>query len=366
MGLGSGHRSGSGRAGWGSLQRLAVVGFVAAAVGSAFSCGGRRGGRTEESRVVDVRTLEVAPQPLVVSTTAVGTIEPENRVVVASQEEGLVTALHVREGDRVEKGEILAQLDDRELSAQLDEERARLVEADGQWNRANKLAQDGLVTAADADAARASYQVEQARVAALRTRLSFTRIVAPVDGVVTVRHVELGDLVGARAPVVELASGRQVLRVPVSELDVVKLKPGDTAAVTVDALPGRELPARINRIFPAADRTSRQVTVELVLEETPEELRPGFLARAELVTERVPAAILLPEPAVLRGSDYPAFVYVVEGGVARVREVKVGLRQNGRARILEGLAPGDRVVVEGTSFLRDGAPVNATPAGTPS
>lgn len=329
------------------------------------SCGGtepRSGGPA--APVVEVKVASVAPRPLTVTTTAVGTIEPENRVVVAAQEEGLVTALLAREGDRVQRGDVLAQLDDRQLAAQLAEAQARLQEAEGQWRRARTLTLEGLITEADGDAARAAYEVAQARVEALRTRLSFTRISAPVDGVVTVRHVELGDLVGSRAPVVELAAGRRVLRVPVSELDIVKLKPGDTCTVTVDALPQRAFSARIARIFPAADRTSRQVTVEVVLDEAAPEIRPGFLARAELVLERLPAAIVVPESVVLRGSEYPTFVYVVESDTARVRPVQVGLRRGGEAQILSGLGAGERVVLEGASFLRDGAAVRVVEAGS--
>ncbi len=316
------------------------------------------------ARTVEVKVVSVAPRPLTVTTMAVGTIEPENRVVVAAQEEGLLTALLVREGDHVQRGDALAHLDDRQLAAQLAEAQARLVEAEGQWRRARTLTQEGLITEADGDAARAAYEVAQARVEALRTRLSFTRITAPVEGVVTVRHVELGDLVGSRAPVVELAAGRRVLRVPVSELDVVKLRPGDSCTVTVDALTQRAFSARIARIFPAADRASRQVTVEVVLEETAPEIRPGFLARAELVVERLPAAIVVPEPVVLRGSEFPTFVYVVEEGVARVRPVQVGLRRDGEAQILAGLAAGERVVIEGSSFLRDGTAVRVNEVGS--
>ncbi len=321
------------------------------------ACGGGRGGQNEAPQAVRVRVAAVKPELLEVRATTVGTIEPEHKVVVAAQEEGVVTELFVREGDRVTKGQLLAKLDDRELLAQLEEAEARLTEASGQWQRAQSLVKEGLITAAEADAARASFAVAQARVSALRTRLSFTRITAPVDGVVTARHVEIGSLVAARSPVVELAAGRMVLRVPVSELDVVKLKVGDQASVVVDALAATPVQARIERIFPAADPSSRQVTVELVLQSVPSGLRPGFLARAELSLERIANAMLVPEGVVMRGSEFPFFVYVVEDGTARVRPIEVGLRQGGKALVTKGLAPGDRVVVEGASLLRDGQAV---------
>lgn len=335
------------------MRRLVVM----VALVGLMACGGKQEGGRRGPQAVRVKVMAVQPQVLEVRATAVGTVEPEHRVVVAAQEEGVVIELAVREGDRVQKGQLLARLDDRQLLAQLEEAEARLAEATGQWQRAQNLVQEGLITAAEADAARASFAVAQARVSALRTRLSFTRITAPVDGVVTARHVEIGSLVSGRSPVVELAAGRMVLRVPVSELDVVKLKVGDKASVVVDALAATPISARIERIFPAADPTSRQVTVELVLEEVPAKLRPGFLARADLSLERIPDALLVPEAVVLRGSEFPSFVYVVEGEVARVRPVQVGLRQGGKALVTSGLVVGDRVVVEGTSLLRDGQPV---------
>ncbi len=344
------------------LARLAMAVVVSGVLGACGS-GAGSGAAVQEAAPAQVGVVRVEGTPLDVSITSVGTIEPENRVVVAAQEEGVVTALNVREGDVVTRGDVVVQLDDREIAAALQEEQARLAESEGQWNRSRSLVEEGLITQASADSARATFQVEKARVDALRTRLSFTRVVAPVGGVVTVRHVELGDLVKAGAAVVDLAAGRRVLRVPVSELDVVHLGRGDAATVSVDALPGAELPARIERIFPAADAQSRQVTVELVLNEVPQKLRPGFLARAKLVLERIPDAIMVPEPAVMRGSEVGSFVYVVTDGVAHVRAVTLGQRESGKVRIVKGLEAGDRVVVEGMGLLRDEAPVAASERG---
>jgi membrane fusion protein, multidrug efflux system len=342
--------------------RRALVPLAALAAG----CGGGASSSPPPERVAEVRALEVRPRPLEVGITAVGTVEPENRVTVAAQEGGVVTALAVREGDRVRAGDPVARLDDREVSAQLAEARALLAEAKAAHERVESLEREGLVPRSDADTARAAFEVARARTEALATRLSFTRVTSPVAGVVTVRHVELGDTVAARAGVVELASGRTVLRVPVSELHVVKLSVGHPARVRVDALPDVEVAAHIGRIFPAADPASRLVTVELVLDDPPSRLRPGFLARAELVLERVPDALMVPEPAVVRGSDVPTFVWVVEGETARVRPVEVGLRQGGEARIVNGLAAGDRVVVEGMANLREGERVRLRAEGASS
>lgn len=312
----------------------------------------------------EVQTLHVLPEPARRVTTAVGTLEPVARVLVAAQEEGVVTAVTVREGDRVRVGQVVVELDERQLRAELAQAEASLEEARARWRRVETLRAEGVMAEQDVDAARAADRIAEARLEALRTRLSFTRIQSPVSGVVTARHVEVGDLASPRAALLELATGNGLLlRVPVSELEVVRLAEGDVADITVDALPALRLQGLIARIYPAADSTSRQVTVELAISGAPPAVRLGFLARAHLVLETIPAALLVPEDAVLRGAEAASFVWLVRDGVATMRPVEVGLRVDGRALIASGLAPGDEVVVRGTAKLRDGAPVVVVAAG---
>jgi len=342
---------------------LVAIGIVAALA----SCGGGDPSGPAAPTAVSVRTIRVAPEPVELSITATGAIEPRARVIVAAQQEGLVTEVRVREGDRVASGQVLVRLDDREIQAQLAEEEARRIEAEAQWRRSQALVADGLIAESQADTARAGFETASARVTALQTRLSFTRITAPVAGVITARRVEVGNLAAARVALLEMAAGDGlVLRVPVSELDVVKLAAGDAAAVTVDALPGTRIEGRIGRIFPATDAGTRQVTVELELQAPPPAVKPGFLARAILVIERMPAGLLVPDTAVLRGSEVPLYVWVVEGDAAKVRAVEVGARVGGRALIARGLAAGDEVVVEGFARLRDGTPVKVLSTGATS
>lgn len=340
-----------------SMAVFVVISLVAV------GCGQQAGPVQETDAVVSVTTVEVGRQPVERTITAVGTLQPLAKVLVAAQEEGLVTAVRVREGDRVAAGTVVVELDDREVLAELAEARANLEEAAAGRRRVESLHATGLASGQELDAAVARQRVGAARVDALETRLSFTRITAPVAGVVTAREVEVGDLASPRAPLLELASGRGLLlRVPVSELEVVRLKTGDTAEVSVDALPDLHLEGTIQRIFPAADGVSRQVTVELLVTETPPDVRYGFLARAHLVLERIPDALLVPETALQRGTEGQTFVWVVKDGAARMRDVEVGHRFQGRAVVADGLAKGELVVLEGVARLRDGIAVTSQPA----
>jgi membrane fusion protein (multidrug efflux system) len=337
-----------------------MLGLLLAASAVA-GCGGDAGNAPVEQAPVAVSTVAVLRQPVERTITVVGTFVPVARVAVAAQEEGVVTAVRVREGDRVRAGEVVVELDDRELLAELAEARANREEADAALRRAQSLHDTGLASAQELDAAVARQRIGAARVEALETRLSFTRIVSPVAGVVTARLVEVGDLASPRGPLLELASGQGLLlRVPVSELDVVRLRAGDTARISVDALPELEVVGRIERIYPAADAVSRQVTVELKVEETPPGVRYGFLARAHLVLERLPDALLVPEAVLQRGAQGEPFVWVVDQHTAQTRQVTVGHRFEGKVVVSAGLAEGELVVTEGIARLSEGASVEVT------
>jgi membrane fusion protein (multidrug efflux system) len=339
-----------------------VVGSLAAA---APACRPSPPPPAPDDEVVEVRTIVLASEPASRITTAVGTLEPVARVLVAAQEEGVVTGVEVREGDRVRAGEVVVELDDRQIQAELTQAEAALEEAEARWRRVQALRAQGVMAEQDVDAARAAARIADARVEALRTRLSFTRIQAPVEGVVTSRRVEVGNLASPRVPLLELAAGDGLLlKVPVSELEVVRLAQGDRAEVTVDALPGVVLNGRIARIYPAADSTSRQVTVELRIGSAPPAVRLGFLARAHLVLEEMPDSLLVPEEAVLRGAEVDSYVWLVQDGVAVMRPVEVGMRLDGRALIAQGLSVGDEVIVAGISRVHDGVPVAVTGLGT--
>jgi membrane fusion protein (multidrug efflux system) len=324
----------------------------------AVGCGGKVVLEQQSGENVLVTTVEVKRRAVERVFTAVGTFEPVAKVLIAAQEEGLVTAIHVREGDVVAAGDTVVELDDREILASLAEARANLEEADAALARVRSLHGTGLAAPQELDAAIARQKVSAARADALGTRLSFTKIAAPVAGVVTARQVEVGDLASPRAPLLELASGEgMLLRVPVSELEVVRLHTSDNAKVTVDALPEIELEAVIQRIFPAADIVSRQVTVELKIDKVPEDVRFGFLGRAHLVLERLADALVVPELALQRGPEGGAFVWTVENGRAQMRDAVVGYRFDGYAVVPSGLAVGDHVVIEGVARLSEGIDV---------
>jgi RND family efflux transporter MFP subunit len=284
-----------------------------------------------------------------------GTVEPIRTVGVNAQVSGALLQVTVEEGDRVEEGQILARLDDRELQAQLRSAEASFTVAEAAYNRAEQLLARQVITQPEYEADQTAFAAAQAQLDQLRTRVGFTEIRAPISGIVTSKLVQSGDVVGNQARLLELAEvDTMVVRVSLSELDVVEINQGDLVNVRLDAFGEEIFTAHVRRIFPAADPTTRLVPVEVSLDiSDPRRTRPGFLARVAFELAPRSDAILIPAAAIVsRGGGEG--VYLVADSTVVLRSITPGLSEGGRVEILDGLQAGDRVVTAGANLLRDG------------
>lgn len=286
-------------------------------------------------------------------------VEPLRRIGVNSQSTGTVLEVAVQEGDRVRTGDLMARLDTREVEAQLERARATLANAETAFRRASEMRGSQIITEAEFEQARAAHGTAKSDVTLWETRLGFGRIRAPGAGVVTAKLVESGSAVSTNQRMFELADESVlVVRVQVSELDVVHLAGGTPVTVTLDAYPDRPLSGRIRRIFPSADPQSRLVPVEVALGPAPAgvQVRPGFLARIRLDLDAITDALAVPAPAVGSAAE-GAFVYAVAGDTLERRLVQTGVTTDGWVQLLGGVAEGDAVVVSGHTNLRPGGQV---------
>jgi RND family efflux transporter MFP subunit len=322
--------------------------------------GGPRDGPGD--RPVPVAAVAAQPRDLTRAVTVTGPIEPIRAVSVNAQTAGTVVSVLVEEGDRVQSGDLMAELDARETSAQLERARAVLANAESAYRRAEQLQANGLSTDAELDAARSAYQIARADVELWQTRLAFTRITAPVSGMVTAKHVERGSAVSTNQAMFELADDSLlVVRVRVSELDVVQMRPGAPVTVRLDAYPEAHISGQIRRIFPSADAASRLVPVEVALGRRPAgvEVRPGFLARVEFALNRREGVLAVPTSAigVANGGNY---VFVVDADTLIRRPVETGMTAAGWIEVSDGLEPGEQVVTSGHVNLRSGTQVRVS------
>ncbi|HEX6307543.1 MAG TPA: efflux RND transporter periplasmic adaptor subunit [Longimicrobiales bacterium] len=318
---------------------------------------GMRGGPGGE-RVVTVEVQPVARGSIARQVTVTGTVDPLRLIGVNAQIAGALHTVNVQEGDVVREGQVLARVDDREIRAQLAAAEAAFQVAEAAYRRAEQLRERKVITLPEYERDRTAYAAAQAQVDLLRTRASYTIVRAPASGVITDKQIEAGDIVNNQTSLFTIADiSTLVVRVGVSELDVVELQQGDVVSVTLDALPNRQLSGRIRRIFPVGDPTTRLVPVEVALDVQSARLaRPGFLARITFDLATSNNVLLIPVSAVLGGQGSQA-VFVVENNTAIRRTVSTGLTSQGRIEILSGLAEGEQVVVLGQNDLRDGMTV---------
>ncbi len=291
-----------------------------------------------------------------------GMLEPIRIVGVNAQVGGVLLSASVEEGNRVAVGQDVAEIDARELEAQLRSAEASLAFAAATFERSEKLFKQQIMTAAEYDRDRAAFESAKASTDQLKTRVGFSKVVAPIGGMITEKRFEAGDVVSAQTRLYTVADvSTLVTLVRVSELEVAALKVGDRVPVTIDALGGESFAGRIRRIFPTADSATRLVPVEVALAaDSRGRLRPGYSVRATFALDRRDNALLVPSRAV-SGPAGARAVFVVSGGTISRKSVRVGEDVGGSTEVLDGLVEGDSVIVSGTSQLREGAKANIVP-----
>lgn len=317
------------------------------------------------AKAIPVAAVEVLPRDLARTVAVTGPLEPIRTVMVNAQTGGTVLSVLVEEGDRVRAGQLLAELDARETTAQLERALAVLANAEAAFQRAEELQANDLNSEAEVDVLRSTFAIARADVQLWRTRLAFSRISAPVAGVVTAKRVEMGSTVSANGPMFTIADDSLlVVRVRVSERDVVHLEPGLPATLQLDAYPGVPISGSIRRIFPSADAASRLVPVETVLGPLPSGVvaRPGYLARVEFALDSRSGVLAVPAAAIGVTESGP-FVYVVAADTLSRRSVQTGLTTAGWIEVTRGLETGDLVVSSGHVNLRSGARVRLGDGG---
>jgi RND family efflux transporter MFP subunit len=348
---------------YGSARPIALLLLAAACGGDAPPASGRGGPRGgDENRPIPVEVVTVERGTIPRTTVVASQLEPVRSVGVNARIAGPLLTVRVREGDRVVAGQVLAEIDVTELSAQVRSARASLDFAQSTMTRSEALWRERIITAAEYERDRAALASARASLEQLEAREGYAAVAAPIAGVITEKLVEQGDVVGNQDRLFTIADvSLLVLRVPVSELEVTALRVGSQADLTVDALGGERFDGRIRRIFPAADSSTRLVPVEVAVSgDATQRLRPGYTARVTFQLDSRTDALLIPTRAVM-GPAGSRSVYIARGGTAERRPVRVGTDVDGRTEVFEGLVAGDSIIVAGNAMVRDGGPIRIVP-----
>ncbi len=292
------------------------------------------------------------------TSTVAGIIEPVRVVGVNSQLAGALGRVLVLEGARVAEGDTLATIVVPELDAQLKSSEAALEFARSTAARSEELFKGRIITAAEVERDRAALAAARSTLEALKARIAYASVRAPMAGVITERSVETGDIVSPNQRLFTIADvSTLVTRVQVSELEVGALSSGQEVKLTVDAVPGEQFSGRIRRIFPSADSTTRMIPVEVALTgQSTARLRPGYTARTTFHLQSRNDALLVPVRAV-QGAAGSQSVYVVREGKPARQPIRAGAEVDGKVEIVDGLKVGDTVIVAGATEVREGGSI---------
>jgi len=305
--------------------------------------------------------------------TAVGDLAAVHQVNVTSDVSGRITEILFTPGATVKAGTPLVRLFDAPDQGDLASFKAQAIGAQLALDRAKQLAARQFGPQSTADAAQATYDQANAGIAKTEAIISQKTVRAPFDGVLGVRHVEVGQFLTAGTQIVTLTDlSTLYANFTVTEKGSAMLNVGQTVRVAVDAYPGRQFEGKITTIEPQISTDTRNIIVQATIENPDHILKPGMFATTTVVLPDKPAVVTVPETAV----DYTLYgdsVYLITekkaddgtSSLTAVRTfVRTGDRFDGRAVINSGLKPGDRVVAVGQSKLQSGAAVviSADPA----
>lgn len=321
------------------------------------------GGGGGKAAPVMVETQVVATRALADDVSAVGSLVSNESVVLRPEVSGRIEAIRFRDGEPVQRGAVLVELDAAVQRAELQQARANLTLAEADFRRTQDLFGRKFVSRSSLDDARAKLEVARAGVALAQARLARMQIRAPFDGVVGIRSVSPGDFVkdgDALINLEDIATLKLDFRLP--ELYLDRVRPGQTLELSSDVLPGERFAATVEAIDPLVDAEGRAVRLRARLANPDMRLRPGVFVRVRLILAERGEVAMVPEAALVPAPGDVQFVYrVADGKVQRVN-VRTGQRRDAMVEIVDGLQPGMVVVTAGQLKLRDGADVKVAAA----
>jgi RND family efflux transporter MFP subunit len=362
------------------IRRTSVVVItVTVALAAAAACkkpAAKANASAETFGAAPVKVFKVLKEKITEKITYTGTLEAWNKINITPETGGKIARIYVQAGDRVAQSQLLAELETQSIRLQLKQAEAGVAVAEAGYadafrnkermdrlikeNAVSEMQREKIQLAFDA----ASAQLEQARAGLNMARhaLDVSLMKAPFAGVIGSKNAEVGDVInpmmggfggGAGGVLTLMDYSRIKIAVAISYEDIARIRKGQDAVLRVGAFPGRDFHGTVRVVNLTADPLNKKFGVEAVFENPDAALRPGTFGDVVFEVESHENALVVPQLAVLENS----YVFVVENGKAVKRSVTLGLQNTTMVEILDGLAEGAPVVVEGNFGLEEGADV---------
>ena len=314
---------------------------------------------------VAVEAAAARRQAVADDVEAVGSLRSRQGTMVRAEVSARVLHIAFRDGQKVAKGQLLVQLDDRLQQAQLQQALAELSIAEANHKRNSELVAQGFISQRGLDESAAAVKVAQAKAELARATVARLRVLAPFDGVTGLRNISVGDYLKDGADIVNLEDMNAMyvdFRLP--ERWQARVRPGQGVRVQVEALPDRAFAAVVQAVDPLIDANGRSLNVRGCIDNRRLDLRPGMFARVATRLGEDRQALMIPEQAVVSQGGRQSVIRLIktdgpEGAPAWRSErvdVQTGTRRGGQVEVVRGLAEGERVVTAGQQRIQgDGA-----------
>jgi len=315
---------------------------------------------SQSVRLINVEVKTVHPESLNEYLSLTGYSKALHDIIIASEQGGTVQELLADRGSWVTKGQALALVSADIYKAQLAEAEANLRLKDAGLKKASALFERGSITAMQRLQAQVDYDAAAANAEIARSRLDRAEVKAPFDGKIEDRFVDRGEMVPPGGQLFRLVDRRRMKIISeLAELDVSTIRSGITAEVHFDAMPDTVFQARLTFVASSALQASRTFPCEFELDNPHEKILGGLHARIRVLKKIHQNVIVLPQTSLVE-TETGRNIFVLEGDVARKKDVTIGASNNGLVVIASGLQPEETVIITGQRDLVDGQQVRVT------
>ena len=306
-------------------------------------------------KIIQATVMEAKSASVPIRVEVTGQVAPIFQATLSSRIQGTIDRLLVREGASVSKGQLLIQLDSRDLQAELARANAEVDNTKAHLDRMSQLYTQDAVSKQEMENATRGYRVAEASRKSVEAQLSYTTVRAPFVGVITEKMVEAGELASPGQPLLKMEDPWSLrLEATVAEGDLKSVSRGDKIQIVIDALGGQALVGTVSQILPAGDPHTHTFMVKVYLPKAAG-LKSGMFGRFPL-EKGATQTILAPSTAVVERGELTSLFVVGDDQIARLRWVKLGRHFEEQVEILSGIKEGERILTDGSRGV-DGAAV---------
>jgi membrane fusion protein, multidrug efflux system len=342
------------------LQFLAGF-FVTAAFLFTISGCGQSDAKTEpqtarqQEQAIPVKVEEVHLLPFTDALQVTGIVKAYQDVMLSPEEGGVVKQWLVKKGETVKKGQVLGILNDDVIKASYDAAQAQYKLAQINYNKQGNVYKEKAISELQFKNSQYSRDAAKAQADLMHARLERTRLRSPIDGIFDDYYFDEGEFAPPAVPVAHIVNIRAIkIAADVSEQFISEIRLGSPARIIPDSYPNDTLDGRINYVGSTISASNRTMPVEIDIPNPGLKLKPEMIARVRIVRSQQRNAILVNQEIIQQVDRGKMVVFVERDGVAEQRVVKVGARQGELVEVVEGLKPGDRLIISGFQKLVNG------------